>query len=200
MMLKANKWILPVLFAGVFSLKSAGQQLDMLKPKFNLDIQVQIYNTQELIDLQAIVLKDHDGTLDELSFYDFIRYMKDGKKAFYYESQINHLEFTDFDGKKRLFVSSRYTDIKNARGLWEILYAGKITWYREYYPVGYMNGGGRTTGSRDFFAKEGQEPVSGTRRKKRLLQLTADKPGLTAQIKALKTDADVLEILKAYNN
>lgn len=197
MTLKLHKFTFLVLLTWSLSLDTYAQ--DIFKRKFNLDIQVLIYKQQELLDLQAIVQKDLDGTIDELSFYDFLHYMKDGKKASYFESQIEHLEFIDFDGKKRMFVSSRYTNIKNARGLWEILCAGKITWYREYFPV-VMAAGARTIGSRDFFAKEGKEPVSGARRKKKLLLLTSDQPGLISGIKSSKSDADILEILKIYNS
>lgn len=149
------------------------------------------------MDLKAIVRINNNGKVNELSFYDWLYYEKDGEKASYPEAQIDHLEFTDFDGTKRVFVSSRYTEIKNARGLWEILYSGKITWYREYYPI--VVNGGQQLATRDFYVKNGVAPVFAGRPKKRLQELTADQPSLLPKIKSIKKDADILEILKIYN-
>lgn len=195
MNIRLSKCILVLVLINLIAFHSKAQ--DLFKPKFYLDIKVLLYKTTDLKDLKAIAKLQQDGTVDELSFYDWIYYLKDGAKESYQESQIDHLEFIDFDGKKRVFVSSRYTDIKNARGLWEILSAGKITWYREYFPV--VISGSRVCKTRDFFVKTGEEPVFANRPKKKLLALTNDRPDLTSRIKSLKKDADVMEILKIYN-
>lgn len=181
-------------FILIFLTDSTKGQLS-LYPEFRLDAQVLLYKRQELLNLKVLVKKSFDGTVDEYSFNDFLYYHKDGEKVSFPIGQIEHLEFTDFDGKKRIFISSRYTGIKNARGLWEIMYLGRITWYREFY-YKYPHGMSR----RDFFVKQNEEPVFyGFKGKKKLMALTIDQPELVAKIKAIKTDEDLLQILKLYN-
>lgn len=167
-----------------------------------LDAKIILYNSTDTVEVKVIVRRTMEGALDELSFYNVVKYEKDGKKDSYPEARIDYMEFIDYD-KKRIYVTSRKTDIKNARGLWEVKYKGKLTWYREYYPtlfpLYYRLLHGTNYGTRDFFVREGEMPVNAKQRKITLLQLTSDRPDLVSRIRAIKTEHDALQIFRLYD-
>lgn len=120
------------------------------------------------------------------------------------EKDIYYISLIDFKGKHWEFTSiERAAELKqidsvNAR-LYEIVFDGKIRWYRLWEMDHY----GHIAGATSYLFKDNMEPVSLTlfsNKKKKLRKLTEDMPELEPQIKAIKENADILEIVEIYNN
>ncbi|NPD86200.1 hypothetical protein HNS38_15610 [Lentimicrobium sp. L6] len=122
--------------------------------------------------------------------------------------ELDYLEFIDFKGKTRIFVARQDTgplskmDPLN-KSLFEELFVGEISWYRQYS----LNAYDSSTHESDYFIKKDKKkPIFihlFTSHKKQLLKLAKDMPKLEPMIQALNNsdfDYDILEILKAYDD
>ena len=161
--------------------------------------------SNDSLHIEMLVEKYYNDMINELSFYKKIRVISDKDKYWIRPKDIDCLVFIDFLNKRRVFVTQNFDkelnkiDVKNIR-LFEKLYEGEISWYIEYYPHGYD----RSRMSQNHFIKKNYlKPATVhmlTTNKRQLLKITKDRPDLVHQINQLKTDEDILEILKSYNN
>lgn len=107
---------------------------------------------------------------------------------------VKSLLFTDFKNNER-----RFENILPGRSrLYEVIYDGKIKWYRDYYPHGYD---GSVQMTDIFVNEEGKRENVGlfNSMKKKLAIITAAQPSLAPDIEQMKVDREgVLSILKKY--
>lgn len=119
--------------------------------------------------------------------------------------EIDYLEFVDFKGEKRKFVTRHESgplskmDPLN-KSLFEELFVGEIGWYRQYS----INVYDHSTHESDYFIKKDKKkPIFihlFTSHKKQLLKLTKDMPKLEPMILEMNNHNDILEVLKSYND
>ena len=122
---------------------------------------------------------------------------EDIKDVKYLSSDIQKIEFTDLKGQPRIFIND-----PKYNGKVEILYDGKIKWYRTFYRNGYDH----STQLVDSFQKEGQKRVTLNifkNNKKLLKELFADKPELIPEIDLINYNRlkkeDLIKILRKYD-
>ena len=99
--------------------------------------------------------------------------------------------FTDLTGKDRIFLS-------NKKLLTEVMFVGKkIKWYRDLSSHPYDG----SVQFADYFVDDKNQTYKTglfSSFNKKLLEATASKPELAQKIEKARTDADVIEILKEY--
>ena len=120
--------------------------------------------------------------------------------------EIDYIEFTDFKGEKRIFVTQNHKgplkklDTFNIY-FFEELFVGKISWYRMHSRGGIY---GNYLETHDCFLKEGKRKPDFVSlfktHKKILIKLMKDMPDLEMKIDTLKDDKNILEILEIYNS
>lgn len=163
-----------------------------------------VKNSGDTIRTQIKLRRDlFNKTIDPLSLHGIINLNKGKKKkGKIKEADIRHIEFKDFLGNDRVFVSNLEEpslDIKN--NLFEQKFKGKISWYVNYYPV--VIDGNTYVESNDFFVKDGKaiktKVFSGSY-KKYLTELVDNDPKISEMIDEIRYDEnDILEVLKTYN-
>jgi len=162
-------------------------------------LKVKVIIEMNRIELDAVNEVSFTRTVKIVNENDTYHFKEDWIKA----KKIDLLKFTDFKGKERFFVTRNYAKEINKIDdfnylLYEQLYTGKISWYRNHWTE-------LTTDrriSRDYFIKEDLKkpiPILFTTHEKQLLKLTKDRPDLTSKIIRIETDEDILEILELYN-
>ncbi len=112
-------------------------------------------------------------------------------------SDIESIEFTDLKNNQRTF--KRLPDYKT---LVEILYNGKILWYRVYYTNMYDG----STQQSDFMKKGNDKEIAlgmFSNRRKKLKSLMSDRAELEPMIEKINYDKlkeeEVIELLKKYD-
>lgn len=156
--------------------------------------------------LQAKILADKSVLSKEFSPGSLIKHVIiPGKErdVWIKERDIYYISLTDHNGKQWEFTSIYRTaelkkiDAVNAR-LYEIVIDGKIRWYRLWEQDRY----GHIAGATSYLFRENMDPVPLTlfaNKKKKLRKLTEDMPELEPRIRAISENADIMEIIEAYN-
>lgn len=148
------------------------------------------------IQLEVSVYWPKNVVVNVLSFKGTLKIYIDGEKEKLKEGEVDYLVFTDPLGKTREFVSDNYTGrLKMDRVMFERMYVGKISWYRDYYVSPGTTNPSCVT---DYFVNE-RSASPGVNCRKELILRTKDMPELKAKIKKIKTDDDILAILILYN-
>jgi len=134
--------------------------------------------------------------IDELSFKGALFIFINEEKQKVKEEDVDCLVFVDLKGKRREFVSDRFINFLDMGGiLLEKMYVGKISWYRDYtYQINAHN----PYQHADYFINS-RSVSPGVNPKRELKFRTTDMPELLPKIKKIKTDEDILAILKQYN-
>ena len=127
-----------------------------------------------------------------------------GNKNVISEFDIDYMEVTDPQNVIRKFTSSTSLHLaKNDFGLIEIVYHGKISWYRDYFYVGLV---GYKMNKVDFLIdkKDGkltnESGFFNPSIKNNLKEKLKDYPELLASIDKSKKDEDLIKVLELYNN
>jgi hypothetical protein len=131
----------------------------------------------------------------ESSINQRIRFIKEsGEKVKFKDEQVSTLEFTDLKGQKRTFVS------KNHIRLLEVLYDGKLKWYRDYFTTDvYQSNQSQYDLIFDENGKEFKITMFNSMKNK-LKEVVKDDPELSEIIKNSKMEDDnVLKILQLYD-
>lgn len=177
----------------------------------HLDVILLLKDSNDCIEEKMIVqmYRYDTSTVNEPSFLNTVKIVNEDDKGLLKEDwikakNINFLKFTDYSGKNRVFVTRNYDkrikiiDSVNYH-LFEILFDGKISWYRTYW----NHNADRSKLSKDFFVKQGERKASivdmFTTHKKKLLKLTMERPDLIPEIEKCKYEQDIFEILELYN-
>lgn len=166
----------------------------MLKKGSTDSLYVKIKQPKRPVDLsrQIIVIDTGDKTWPEEKWIK--------------PKEIDYIEFTDFKGEKRVFVTQNHKGPLNKLDTFNIyffeeLFVGKISWYRRHSRGGVY---GNYLEIHDYFLKEGKlkpDFVSLFKtHKKILVKLMKDMPDLEMKIDSLKGDTNILEILEIYNS
>ena len=108
---------------------------------------------------------------------------------------VKKMTFTDLKGNLRTFVNRG----NNFKSLHELIYAGKINWFAEYYPNAYDQSVQRT----DHFINESGQVVkvgNFNSMKNKLKEITSSKPELSNMIDKIEkfNSETIIEILKEY--
>lgn len=137
--------------------------------------------------------------INELSFNRRTWFLQGDKFIKIRTKNILSLEFTDFQGKHRFFISDKMLSNFPDKGLlFERIVDGRLSWYKRYSQNSYDF----SMVVIDNFFLEGEEPiVLGAFRntKKNLKELTSDFPELAEDIDDYKTDDDILNIINRFN-
>lgn len=114
------------------------------------------------------------------------------------DKDIFYLEFTDKEGKKRVF--QQIPSLGLGSKLVEVMTLGKISWYRNYFS--YKTDAWDSSYAHDDYFVKGNNitkvPVKG-KYKKKLRDLFADQQELAQETKFIINDDDILELIKKYN-
>jgi hypothetical protein len=163
--------------------------------KTNIDAKILMKGSTDTLELKIRFWTNpfyHD-IIDELSLKGTLVVYINGEKQDIKESQIDYLSFTDPKGKFREFVCDNYTGKLKSQGvLFEKMYVGKISWYRDYQIINYV------TAPIDYFVSYKSASL-GNNNKRSLIFRTQDRPDLKKKIKKMKTEEDIMEILKLYD-
>lgn len=138
------------------------------------------------------------GTLTETSINQkFKMYDRAGKKHSVSHQLVQKMVLKDYEGKERTFIKRDAEDAS----LYEVVYDGKIKWFKEYYPHSYD----ASVQVTNHFVNEENATVqvgNFNSMKKKLKELTASKPELSVEIEKLSNpkEEDIIAVLKAYEN
>jgi hypothetical protein len=177
----------------------------------HLDAILLLKDSNDCIEVEMIVEMYRYDTnfVNEPSFLNTVKIVNEEDEGLLKEDwikakKIDFLKFTDYNGKNRVFVTQNYDkkikiiDSVNYH-LFEILFDGKISWYRTYWN---HNADGSKL-SKDFFVKQGERKAVSvnlfTTHIRKLLKLTMDRPDLIPKIEKCENDHDIIEILELYN-
>ncbi|WP_426791455.1 hypothetical protein [Sphingobacterium sp. WOUb80] len=137
-----------------------------------------------------------NNSLDERSINKSVAiYDYQGKEDYLSYTLIRQLTFTDYEGKKRIFVNKG----DQFDSLLEIMYAGRIKWFREFYESPYNS----FRNYYDIFVKESGEEINdkvAIKLKNKLIKATAEKPVLKEKIEQTNKldDQTVIALLKEF--
>lgn len=154
------------------------------------------------VDLASSVFRKKDSLIAGSYFDSRIRFSFPTDKKFIKSEEVKYLEF-ELDSNKVVFVSKdQVPEIKANRNLIQQVAIGKLNWYRSYYYLNY------TENTTDYFFLTGQPAFSGslfTNSKKKLKEITADRPDLAPMIENIKgfwqadQDKATRKFVNAYN-
>ncbi len=183
-----KKTLIALLFVAAFLPASAKEYVDakmlLEGSEDTLYVQLRLFTNMFYKDL-----------IDELSWKGTLVFMIDGEKQKIKEEDIDYLVFKDLQGNVRELVSEKYTGkIIRPGVLYEKMYVGKISWYRDYF----LSTGTYTTQPIDYFVTE-RSVSPGVNLKRELKFRTTDMPELKRKINRIKTDNDILSILIQYD-
>lgn len=154
----------------------------------------------EIIFKNGDTLKTHIkvGTLlfdsnkiDELSINKKITSISNGEKIKFKAEVIKSMRFIDLNSRERFFEI-------NGEELVELLYKGKISWFRRYYSDAY----GSLSASNYFVNKELKQGINlgMIGRRKNLLEITKTRPDLIPFVNNMEiNDEQILILLKKFD-
>ncbi len=174
-------------------------QLFCIGQSSTLSVKVILTNNDTLIEkIRVQTNLFHHDLLNELSVNKRIIVVDTfNKRGIIKATDIKKMTFTDFKQKERTFIGVFWGSYDNT--LKELLYDGKIKWYKEYNRNNY-DGSAVVI---NIFVDEKNEMVRiglFTNIKKKLKELTKSKSALIELIDNTKlTDENILMILKKYD-
>lgn len=133
----------------------------------------------------------NSNTIDELSINKKITSISNGEKIKFRADVIKTVRFIDLNSKERFFEI-------NGEELVELMYKGKICWFRRYYPDAY----GNLSASNYFVNKELKQGISlgMISRRNNLLEITKTRPDLIPFVKNMEiNDEQILILLKKFD-
>ena len=125
-----------------------------------------------------------------------------GNKTKMSETDIDYMEITDLQNVKRKFTSSNKLHLTKDFGVIEIMYKGKISWYRDYFYEGFVT---HKMNKSDFFIDEKDGKLTGESGfftpgiKNNLKEKLKAYPDLVALIDKSRKDEDLLKVLDLYD-
>lgn len=147
------------------------------------------------VQLQVRTNPFYPDMIEELTFDGAFFIVINGEKEKIKDEDVDYMVFKDLKGKTREFVTDRSIRFFDKGGiLVEKMYVGKISWYRDYFQIP----GPKPFQKANYFVNS-ISVSPGVNPKRDLKFRTTDMPELLPKIKKIKTDEDILAILKQYN-